>query len=210
MTTGVKVKDTLDIPGRGWRFIDPITGATFEEVLYRELVSRITSHRRGLGLPVAGLEDEIASQICAELGPRWCECPESFTVVQDKTRGLTADMIIAATTAALSFMADGFKWISRGEWEERARVCRKCRFNRPQNTCSCAKAYEIIEKTLPRDKRDPLLGVCAACGCTLQIKTWLPNKVLTAANEKLVQPNGKSNFPHWCWQLNSLNDGDNL
>lgn len=204
-----KVKETFDIPGRGWKFIDPITGATFEEVLFTELVRRIYSHRTALNIPVEGLEELISRQVCAELGPRWCYCPEGFTVVDDKTRGLTADMIIASTSAALAFMANGFKWVSREEWEERAKICRKCRFNRPQNTCACSKAYEIIEKTLPRDKRDPLLGVCAACGCTLQVKTWLPKKVIQAANEKLVSANGSKNFPSWCWQLEDTEDGHN-
>ena len=208
--TEVKVKDTLDIPGRGWKFVDPITGATFVEVLFTELVRRAISHRMGQGLSVVGLELEISKQVCSELGPRWCELPEDFVAVQDKTMGLTADMIISATSAALSFMKGGFKWISREEWEERAKICRKCRFNKPQNTCSCAKAYEIIEKTLPREKRDPLLGVCAACGCTLQIKTWLPNETIKAANANLVGANGKSNFPYWCWQLEAQKDGDNL
>lgn len=198
-----KIKDHNLIPPGGWRFVERATGLRFEADNWNDLVAAVTRHRQYKGLSIEGLVDEIEEQLCMGLSTEFCKpAPgEDYRPVNDLTQALTTEMAISANRALVETLKRAVLgesvWNDPAEAKARADVCRTCPFNKPTKNCSCHAVYRAINLLIPKAREQPGLGVCMACGCSLQAKVNLPAEVVVASQ------NPSTVFPKWCWQKNS-------
>ena len=198
-----RIKNFNLIPPGGWRFVERSTGVRFESDCWTDLVRAVRDHRKYKGLPTDTVEQDIEEQLCTGLSTEYCQPAEGedYRPVNDLTQQLTTEMAISANRALLETL----KRAVTGEsvWEDpavvagRAEICRTCPFNKPSKNCSCHNVYRAINLLVPRAREQAGLGVCMACGCSLQAKVNLPMSVIRASQ------NPGTTFPDWCWQKNS-------
>lgn len=194
------IRSFRDVPSGGWRYVQPETGVRFNSDTFEGLVAEVRPHRIYKGLPVDQLELEIQRQICASQTNGECapEPGEDYRPVRDLTALLTTGMAVSlmkTVVASLAKVAAGETPLCpKDEAAARAAVCRGCPFNKPAQLCSCSAVYKAIEATIPKDRMQPGISVCMACGCSLQAKGNLPLDVVLESNSPDVI------FPEWCWQ----------
>lgn len=80
-----------------------------------------------------------------------------------------------------AWLGDGAVPVPSEQAEARSRVCRNCPLNEPPSFSSWVKRgiaqvvrlhlYWKNRLSLPTDKT---IGMCAACGCVLNLKVWVP------------------------------------
>lgn len=197
------IRSFRDVPPGGWRYVQPETGVSFSSDTFEGLVSQIVPHRKYKGLPVESVELDVQRQLCLGLSEEHCkpEPDEVHRPVTDLTARLSTGMAVSlgkAVVAALAEVATGkIPLAPKDESQARAAVCRGCPFNKPASLCSCSAVYKAIEAAVPKDRREPGISVCAACGCSLIAKVVLPLKVVKAGNSPEVV------FPPYCWQRQS-------
>jgi len=198
-----KIKNFNLVPPGGWRFVERTTGVRFTKDNWSDLLRAVTEHRKYKGLPTETVSDEIQEQLCSGLSTEFCQPAdgENYQPVNDLTQQLTTEMAIsanAALTATIKRAVEGQDvWNSPEESAARAAVCRTCPFNKPTKNCSCHMVYRLINMMIPASRTHDGLGVCMACGCSLQAKVNLPMEVVQASQ------NPSTSFPEWCWQKNS-------
>lgn len=189
-----------DVPPGGWRYVQPETGVRFNSDNYDDLVADIDRHRRYKGLPTDTTGVDVQRQICQMLTNGECDSEpgEDYRPTADLTARLTTSMALSlgkTVVAALARVAAGDTPLcSKQEAAARAAVCRGCPLNKPAALCSCSAVYKAIEAAVPKDRMQPGISVCMACGCSLQAKVNLPLEVVTVGNSPDVV------FPVWCWQ----------
>lgn len=183
-------------PPGGWRYVQPETGVRFASDNFRSLCEEVERHRAYKGLPRETLAADIERQLCTALDLEWCrtEPGEQHRPVRDLTYELTPALALNAMRAVTQFLKEGGVPVAKEEAERRAAICRGCPFNQPAKFCSCSAVYTTIEALIPRDRREPGLSVCTACGCSLVAKVNLPASAIAASlPADLV-------LPQWCWQ----------
>jgi hypothetical protein len=194
------IKSFRDVPPGGWRYLQPETGVNFTSDNYEDLIRQIIPHRQYKNLPHESVHLDVQRQLCSGLSTEWChpEVDEIYRPVKDLTARLTTSMALSVTkaiVAALAEVATGKSPLAPvQEAQRRAAICRGCPFNKPSSLCSCSAVYKAIEAAIPKDRRQPGISVCMACGCSLQAKVNLPMDVVSASN----QPD--TVFPAHCWQ----------
>jgi hypothetical protein len=207
------IRSFRDVPPGGWRYIQPETAVVFTSDNFDDLVRQIRPHREYKHLPTDTIELDVQRQLCLQLSPTECkaEAGEDYNPIADQTRSLTTAKAVSFTKAVVGVLAEIAAGRSalcdRAEAATRADTCRRCPFNRSVALCSCSAVYKAVEASIPKDRRFPDIGVCAACGCSLQAKVNLPLSVVTDTNSPGVV------FPTWCWQrpappLNGANNSD--
>jgi hypothetical protein len=191
-----RIKSFRDVPPGGWRYTQPETAVHFFAYSYDELLTKVKEHREYKGFPVDTLAQDIERQLCLQLDTDRCKAEpgEDYRPVDDLTQRLTTAMVVSLNKALVAFVAGGAKFVELAEANERAAACRGCPFNKPASACSCHAAYRLIEAAIPKERRQPGISVCMACGCSLQAKVNLPLDVVAAA----LDPN--IHLPEWCWQ----------
>lgn len=187
-------------PGGFW-FIEQTSHLRIEGDSIGELVGRIVQHRAYTGLrPVDPTEVQLEAerQICTRLSKSECR-PEGG---DDEWTPIVSKIGIPNPTQILDFSRVAMEWVARGldlapveEAERRAAICRGCQNNTPLTGCKCSIFYKAINKAIPNARRLPGLGVCSACGCSLQAKVNVPGNVLVASNV-----DRDMDFPSFCWQ----------
>jgi hypothetical protein len=184
------------VPPGGWRYVQPETGARFKGTTFDRLVQEVRAHRAYKGLPVDTVELDVEHQLCAALSEEWCkpEPGEEHRPVRDRSGELTASHALGLAKALAAFLAAGGQFVERAEVARRAAICRGCPFNKPSKFCACAAAYAAVEALVPKDRREPGISVCMACGCALQAKVNFPLAAIAAS-----MPEGLV-LPTWCWQ----------
>lgn len=194
------IRSFRDTPPGGWRYVQPETGVRFESDNWDDLLRQILPHRRYKGIPLETLEQDVQRQLCLGLDEAWCrpEPGEDYRPVKDLSSRLSTPLAFSLTRAiagAVAEVAAGRAALADpAEAARRADICRRCPFNKPASMCSCSAIYKAIDLAIPKDRRLVGLGVCMACGCTLQAKVNLPQAVVEASNSPDVV------FPSWCWQ----------
>lgn len=194
------IRSFRDVPPGGWHYIQPETAVEFASDNYDDLIAQIIPHRKYKGLPVESVELDVQRQLCLGLSDAHCkaEPDEVYRPVTDLTARLTTGMALAlgkTVVAALAEVAAGkVPLASKEEAQRRASICRGCPFNKPASLCSCSAVYKAIEAAIPKDRMQPGISVCMACGCSLQAKVNLPLSVIQAGNSPEVV------FPPYCWQ----------
>lgn len=191
-----RLKHHSIVPPGGWRYVQPETAARFAGDTLPELVRQVRAHREYKGLAVDSVALDLERQLCAGLDGDWCtpEPGEDYRPVRDLTAELTTAMALSLGKAITAFVAGGGQFVEKAEAERRAAICRGCPFNKPAKLCACSSVYGVVEVLIPKDRKEPGVSVCMACGCSLQAKVNLPAEVIAASLVKeLVLPN-------WCWQ----------
>lgn len=197
--------DTRTAPPGGWRYVQPETGAELIAPSYPELLERVASHRgyKGVGsLVLLEMAADVERQICSGIEGRFCRAEEGedHNPIPDHHGGLTVSKIVAASIAFVAFVKSGAKFVDKATSGSRAAICRGCRFNRTPDGCgSCNALFKVIEAAIPKDRLEPGIKACVACGCALRAKVLMPAEVIEASNA------GKDvRYPAHCWQLNTV------
>ena len=193
----VTITTSDSVPQFGWRYCQTDTGTCFEHDTLWGLIALVRKHREYRLMPTDTVLNDVLEQICTDIGPNGCKAPPDWKFIQDQSKGLTPTVIEAAMRATVAFAAGGGKLVDDATAKLRASICKGCRYNTPTRGCACSAVYQTINKLLPAEKKDTSLGVCRACGCSLQLKVWMPNEVVRESNVPVGD-----NFPEWCWQKN--------
>jgi hypothetical protein len=194
------LRDTRTAPPGDWRYVQLETGCEIGAGSLTELVEKVSFHRKYRKLePVdkALVLLDVQRQICSGLGDRFCIAEEGEThrYVRDRSRSLTLAKIIAFTSGLIDFVKSGGELVAPAVAKRRGNICRGCRFNVHASGCACAPFYKMLETLLPKNRQQERLRICAACGCSLQVKVNLPDDVVKASNA-----GSDVVFPEHCWQ----------
>ncbi|MES2202459.1 MAG: hypothetical protein V4498_09420 [candidate division FCPU426 bacterium] len=164
-----------------------------------DLAARVVQHRIYKKLPRATLDEaklDIERQICTRLTARECisEGTDDEWKPIDDNPNITMSAVIGASKAALEFVASGAELVPEAERARRAEICLGCAANSFIRGCRCSIFYKMIDRMVPAIRRDPGLGVCGVCACSLQAKTNLPANVIVAGDK------GRNlEYPSFCW-----------
>lgn len=194
-----KLKFPKQSPVGGWPYRQMDTGFVAEGDSLEAVVKVVIAHRKHLGLTPTDeptVRAEVERQYCARMGLRDCRAePGDDWVPQPDRPRASITNILAFSQAAIAWLGTGREMVEMSELKRRAEICRKCVLNQNLAGCKCARFYKAIEKAIPAERREPGLGYCLACECSLVAKTNLPKSIIDAGNE------GK-NYPYvaTCWQ----------
>lgn len=187
------------VPPRGWKYIQQESRLTIEGESMEDLAAKVVEHRRYKSLARATVEEaklDIERQICTRLTARECISEginDEWQPIDDNPN-ITMAAVIGASKAALEFVASGAELVPEAERARRAEICLGCAANSFIRGCRCSIFYKMIDKMVPANRRDPGLGVCGACACSLQAKTNLPANVIKAGDA------GRNiSYPAHCW-----------
>lgn len=194
-----RMKYLRTVPSRGWDYLQKETRLRMEGESLDDLARQVVAHRLYKGLPGLSIEEaklDIERQICARLSERECVSEgiqDEWTPINDNPT-ITLSAVIGASKAALEFVASGADLVPEAERSRRAEICKSCPLNLQVRGCRCSLFYKMIDKMIPKERRDPDLFVCSACSCSLQAKTNLPANVIKAGDAgRNIQ------YPNWCW-----------
>lgn len=195
------LKSTRTEPPDGFKYLQRETETWIRGEHWEELVDLVVAHRKYKQLPGAIKEEaeiDIHRQICAGAKPGLCreEKGETYLPVSDRARSLSLSNIVTAAKTLFDWMKVG-GMASLDESRSRAAICRGCPFNKEIPQCICTPLYKALEALVPKERLEPGLKICAACGCSLAAKVLVPLEVVRKDN-----PPGTV-FPSFCWQLQS-------
>lgn len=183
------LKSYTTTPAGGWQYFQTETEFTIKGDCWSELVDLVIAHRRYRNLQPQdkpSVELDVQRQMCRKLGKQECrsEGPQDkwLPLPHDKTM-LTMEMVLAFSKAAIAFVASGGEMAPMEEVKRRAAICKNCLFNQRLSGCRCQPFYALLDKTIPRDRRMPDMGVCAACQCSLAVKINLTESQIRISNE---------------------------
>lgn len=188
-------------PPGGFVFIEPTTRARIEDDNLPDLVKKVMEHREYKKLPFQGPEAtqlEIERQICTRLTKSECRSEGTNDEWQPSVvyqAILKPQTIISASRAALEWARDGGAYVDEETALKRRETCLACPLNTPLTGCKCGTVYKALNAAVPKEKRHDGLGVCAVCLCALNLKVWMPRKVIDASNAA-----GEYKYPDHCWQ----------
>lgn len=173
-------------------FTEPTTGGKWTGETLAHITEIVCEHRKWKGLFPQDTESvslEIQRQICSGLPPGFChaESGEDYVPFVDQARTFTIDNVMHASQAAIDFVASGGEMVPQAESARRANICRGCRFNRPSPSCVCTPLYKMLDKLVPKERKEAGLHVCGICSCSNSVKILLP-----------VKPDNFRYPPH-CW-----------
>lgn len=194
-----RMRFTRQVPPRGWAYIQQESKLRIEGESIDDLATRVVAHRVYKGLPRATVEEaklDIERQICTRLTARECiseGIDDEWKPINDNPN-ITMAAVIGASKAALEFVASGAELVPETERARRAEICLGCAANTFMRGCRCSIFYKMIDRMVPVQRRDPGLGVCGACACSLQAKTNLPANVIKAGDS-----GRKIEYPSFCW-----------
>lgn len=190
-------KRTTAIPPSGYYFKDPDTGYEFTgSTNYPALLKSIRDYRERNNLPE--LEDlHFAVQDCMcnlPINKRAGICRES-----KELEGLTLSQFISGGTYYLNRKIK--KWFGIDDKEsgfdtivERRSICSKCPFNVPIDDSQEGASIRFeIKKLMDKEFKhiktdyDDNLGICAACNCSIEYKTCLPERDVANSVNKMAQ-----------------------
>ncbi len=183
------LKSFRDTPPGGFQYFQLETECTIKAECWPEIVDKVIEHRKYKNLHPqdrAAVELDIQRQMCRKLGKDECvsEGPQDkwLPLPHEKTM-LTLDAVVGFSKAAIAFVASGGEMEPMDEVRRRAEICRTCLFNQRISGCRCAPFYALLDKTIPRARRMPDLGVCVKCSCSLAVKVNLTEEQVIASNE---------------------------
>lgn len=203
------LKSYTTTPPGGWQYFQTETEFTIKGDCWSELVDLVLAHRRYRNLQPQdkpAVELEIQRQMCRKLGKGECrsEGPQDkWLPLPHEKNMLTMEMVLAFSKAAIAFVASGGELAPMEEVKRRAAICRHCLFNSQLSGCRCQPFYALLDKTIPRDRRMPDMGVCKVCSCSNLVKVNLTDEQVRISNEgrDLQWPQDQE-----CWQARIMQD----
>ncbi len=185
------------VPPRGWFYIEQATKLRIVGESLGDLTSKVVAHRKYRNLVRATTEEaslDIERQVCARLGKRDCSAEgieDEWTPVDDNPVLRLAD-VMGFSKAAFEWIKGGQELVPASEADRRAEICKGCPLNAAMTGCKCSIFYKTVALAIPFERRDPALGVCGICRCSLQAKVNLPASVIKASDSG-------HKFPAHCW-----------
>jgi hypothetical protein len=191
------LKMKSESPPGDWKYFQAETGLWIRDYLTAdETAWAMSAHRAHRQLSRSTYQeclDDLYNQICERVGSDYCFGCEPG--IKDYSQNLSGDQIVGFTKAFIKHIEGGLEFVSIEEATARAEICKKCHLNIPITGCAgCGMLSTFLNATLP-DNRKFGLGICARCGCNMDIKVSCTDDVLTASNE-----GRQLKFPSWCWQ----------
>jgi len=188
-------------PPDGWRYTQPETQTTMEEVDGLVALAQIVvKHRNYKGMPRATVEEailDIQRQICASMPPGVCrpEPGEDYQPIVDQSRRLTLEKIQSFSLAMFEWVKSGGNFVDEEESLRRAKICLGCPYNKAPHACACSPLWVLIKALVPKKRQIDNLHVCGVCGCVCSVLVLMPLEVLADSERSrdLVHP------PH-CWK----------
>jgi hypothetical protein len=189
-----QITNTRDTPPGGWRYKEPSTGVSFDDLNYNAIITAIRKHREAMNLPVTGNWIDDVQDLMVQMNP---QIPHKEIGVPE--RRVTADDVFAFVTVVRE-MLKGRELVSEEEQLRRASICAVCPKNGTVNCKWCGwLAGQITEmmggRSIPKVE-SIFKRSCMACGCDLTAKTAIPMDILTQVDsQKGEQPD------YWtgCW-----------
>lgn len=179
----ITVTRDIESPPGGWKFTVAETGVVVTAPYFKILKSRVRAHLVANNLPVADDFDSwLADAACKEnsLGTPFCGQPAPAQVA-----GALPYLTMAMAARFLKTMLgviQSRKFVTREEAERRAAICVRCPLNQKIAGCgACNSLLRKVEKVMLDYPLNPELEWCAACGCRLSVKAWVPNSILDKA-----------------------------
>lgn len=192
-------------PFGGYRYRVAETGQDFQNFVLQQLKEAVVAHLKGNNLTVpADLDAQIEDYTCRFQGPNFCDETDprygwlSGTILKFK-------VVLAGTEILGKWVLAGKPFVSQELADERSVTCASCLYNQdPQGcaTCQWSVLSNTVKKFLGsrRSKEHHKLKSCASCGCTLQLKVWIPHDHLTSSFKY-------ADLPDWCWVAKETEHG---
>lgn len=191
-----KILNTTTTPPGGWVYIDPETGARFEDINYRAVIGYVRRHHMAMGREIDETWLPKVEQVMIDLNPLI-----PYQEIGKQPYVPTADSVIGFVQVVRELM-DGQPLVSEEEQVRRASICATCPKNGVVNCKWCGWLAREITGMMGGRRHPQIAGVfkrsCMACGCDLTAKTACPLPVLRKVDERLAEPPG---YVPGCWML---------
>lgn len=202
-----RMKFPATVPPRGWAYIQADTKLKITGESLSDLAAKVVAHRKYKGLPGADKETatlDIERQICSRLSKRDCTAEgleDEWKPVSDNPN-VRLGTVMAVSKVLFDVVALG-KLAPKDQAAQRGEVCKGCPLNNAMTGCKCSIFYKTINKFIPLERRDPELGVCGACSCSLNAKVNIPIEAIQKADT------GRNIEYHAnCWVRNEIANAD--
>lgn len=194
---------TYDVspPKGGWTFVVPETGIELRGASASGLRGKVLQHMKANSLPipadyVAWFEDAM----CRQQGYGAPLCGPPVPTAPAGTEGLTIGAIERFVKSMWNWARVGkLKPVDQATADARAAICLECPLHTHAGGCrGCRGILKRIGEVIGdrRSAHHDQLKDCAACGCTLSLKVWVPDDVLDKT-EGDVPPK----YAEGCWRL---------
>lgn len=193
-------------PHGGFRYRDERTGKEFQAWTLFSLLHNVRNYLEANKLPIPiDLQARIEDYTCRDQGPGVCE-------ETDPRRSWLAGMqlsfrvVMAGTKILGSWLLAGLPKVPQEQADSRSAICAGCPFNKEASDCQpCAlPAFHSLVNQLigkSRSVHHDQLRACAACGCSLQAKVWVPLEHLTKSFDY------GDKLPDHCWLNKEMSNG---
>lgn len=182
----------------GFRYCHKESGHWSVATDHYNFYEKIKAHRIANGLPPITIE-EAEDQLCATLGPDWCESDKDDPNWVN-TR-LSISDIVGASRIYRQWKAEGKPFVSQEETERRQKICSSCYLNVHVSGCGglCQELIAITAevKDLEKTGYESKLHNCAVCHCSGVSQTRFPLALLEIVDTEERQ----SKYPiSFCWK----------
>lgn len=184
-------------PPGGWVFRVMETGFTVQARSIVTLRNNVMAHLRANGIR-KGKEWDFEDELCKQnqIGDPFCI--PAPAVIPPGAEKLTVSHIERFVKTMWRVVKSGFALVDAEEANRRAAICAQCPLNVDVGFCEgCRGVLKRVADTVG-DRSTPLdnsLRNCAACGCVLRLKVWVPTKVLDQ-----VEANDLPPYTQECWR----------
>lgn len=188
-------------PGQ-WRYLVPETGTWLRGYwALTDLMSDLTKHYvvNKLQWPGDGpMKQRVLSQLCPQLPKGYCKDSEAPIGFWKRVRTTFSELVQGTSTLG-EWLRSGRK-VDPAEANERASICIKCPQNQePEGCVGCnMPSVQNLVNSLRGGSRTPYdsqLRACNVCGCSLQVKVWVPSDIIL----KHTPASQLKEFPDGCW-----------
>jgi hypothetical protein len=187
------------VPPGGWFYIQKETRLRILGESLTDLSRKVLEHRVYKSLERATLgyaQEDIERQTCLRLDRNQCYAEGAddtwVPVAASPVPKLSAVMAFSKT--AFEFIKSGAELVDTAEAKRRTDICLGCPLNTRVTGCKCSIFYKTINQVIPEDRKNPELGVCGICSCSLQAKVNLTADVIRRGETR-----HDLQYPPHCW-----------
>lgn len=200
MSYEFQLDSDMEVPAGGWTFTVPQTGVTIGPAPSAAVMRGfVATHLRAneVALPVdweQWFEDELCRQ--NKRGAPWCgPCTDKGTGTGPS---LSMGVVARGIKTLWNLWKRGFPLVPQEVADARSATCAACPQNERLNGCwGCYAALGHIAKMLGKRRAAGVekLHQCRACGCQLELKVWVPDRVMDIAER-----GANVKYPPNCWR----------
>ena len=193
----IQVSRDVEQPPGGWYYTVEQTGLKITGNSARTLMRRVKEHMVANSLPLpdnfqAWFEDAVCRQM--DLGRPFCgQTPKNPPLGGVKHLSLA---LVERFIRTVTLTIKGRKLVPQEEAERRAAICVECPMNTTIGGCrSCYAIAKPLKALLGSRATVAKPDVCGICGCSGELKPFVPNKVLDQA-----EIGHGLEYPPNCWR----------